>query len=284
MSKNNEMLELPEFFISAFRKRLFGVFHYPVEKKGIPHKRPAIICCAPIFEEKLHSHRILVNFSRYAVGQGFPVLRFDYFGDGESDGLFEQASLSTRINDIKSAIHIAKEKFGTSKVFLLGLRMGASLAILSSEIVKDDVCGLIACAPIIDVKTYILNLLRGNLSWQMVVHKKILFNKNELAEKIMRGDTVNVEGYEIGRPLFEDCLDIDIRDKIEAVSIPTLILEISPLGEKSKQFQMLCNTFNNTNVEAIAIQEREFWKPQKIVYPACTGLFTTTINWLMRLC
>ena len=180
-----QALEIPELFLNSFGKRLFGIFHYATSQKSKGAEIPAIVVCAPIFEEKLHSHRILVNFARFATSQGFHVLRFDYFGDGESEGLFEEASLSTRMGDIRSAIGAAKEKFGTPNVFLLGLRMGATLVMLTGATINKEVRGLIAWAPILDLRRYIMDILRANLSWQMVIHKKILYNRDELAEKIL---------------------------------------------------------------------------------------------------
>lgn len=90
--------ETPFFFRNQKRQRLFGILHEANNEKCVLRCEAAIICCHPLFEEKLHSHRIMVNFARYAASQGFHVLRFDYFGDGESEGLFEQASVSSRIS------------------------------------------------------------------------------------------------------------------------------------------------------------------------------------------
>jgi len=284
MFENSDFTETPDFFWGHSRRRLFGIFHHATKGFKNSYKSPVIVCCAPIFEEKLHSHRVLVNFARYAAIQGFHVLRFDYFGDGDSDGLFEEASLSSRIEDICSAVRVAKEKFQTSKVFLLGLRIGASLAIYCGEAISKEFCGIVAWAPIFDLKGYIMGLLRANLSWQMVIHKKIIHNRDELAKKIMAGETVNVEGYEIGKTLFEQSLEINLCEKIDALNVPTLIVAISPLGEKSKQFQMLRSRNKNKEIKTIGIQEKEFWKPQKIVYPACADLFSTTTKWIKRLC
>src|SRR3982751_2205696 len=94
--------ETPQFFPNRENQRLFSVLH------RVPSANLAGVVCPPLFDEKLWSHRVLVNFARFVAARGVSVLRFDYFGDGESDGRFEDASVSTRLRDIEDAVDFCR--------------------------------------------------------------------------------------------------------------------------------------------------------------------------------
>ena len=94
--------------------------------------------CHPFAEEKLWSHRVFVNFARELVKIGYTVLRFDYMGHGDSDGKFEESSIETRVSDIKCALQLLREKINDkSKINLLGLRLGATLAAIVAEAAEN---------------------------------------------------------------------------------------------------------------------------------------------------
>ena len=47
----------------------------------------AFVFCHPLTEEKLWTHRVFVTFARELAAAGHTVLRFDYRGNGDSDGI-----------------------------------------------------------------------------------------------------------------------------------------------------------------------------------------------------
>jgi alpha/beta superfamily hydrolase len=98
-------IETP-FFFQGNGYRLFGVFH---EASG-PKKKEGFVFCAPFAEEKLWTHRVFVNFARLLAEKGYPVLRFDYMGNGDSEGDFEESSLETMLSDTECATIMLREK------------------------------------------------------------------------------------------------------------------------------------------------------------------------------
>ena len=113
-------METP-FFFKTHNYNLFGVFHEPETNK---HSKPSvgIVFCHPFAEEKLISHRVMVNLARKLTEAGFYCLRFDYMGHGDSDGNFEASTIETRLSDIHCAERFLRERTGVDKVGLLGVR------------------------------------------------------------------------------------------------------------------------------------------------------------------
>lgn len=93
---------------------------------------------------RVGSHRQFVLTARAFASAGFPVLRFDYRGMGDSDG--EQRTFEDVHDDIRAAIDTLVQECGVSQVVLYGLCDAASAVLLYC---LDDarVAGLIILNP-----------------------------------------------------------------------------------------------------------------------------------------
>lgn len=118
--------EKPFFFGPADRV-LFGCFHEPI---GAVDRDLGIVLCNPLGHEAIRAHRALRQLAIRLARAGFPVLRFDYSGTGDSAGDDSLNSLSQWLSDIGVAIDRLKRESGSSRVGMAGLRLGASLAAL----------------------------------------------------------------------------------------------------------------------------------------------------------
>ncbi|MGE0158281.1 MAG: alpha/beta hydrolase [Gemmatimonadales bacterium] len=114
----------PAFFGTGGR-RLFGIYHAPPADK--PSDR-GMVMCPPWGLEYLMSHRSLRQLALMLSVNGVHVLRFDYFGTGDSAGDASQASLAGCEADIDTAIDELMEISRVKQVGLVGLRLGADLA------------------------------------------------------------------------------------------------------------------------------------------------------------
>jgi len=109
--------------------RIAGMLHVPEETPA-----PGIILCHGFTGTRVESHRLFVLAAREFCKQGFAVLRFDFRGSGESEGLFEQTSISGEIEDLKAAvnwIHERKEVLDRG-VGVNGLSLGGAVAALAA--------------------------------------------------------------------------------------------------------------------------------------------------------
>lgn len=259
--------------------RLFGVLH-PAAATN-PAADFAVVYCAPLFEEKLWSHRVMVNLARSLAGHGIPVLRFDYAGDGESEGEFRTASVESRMQDIQDAASHACERFAVPRVALLGLGLGGTIAAAASRTI-ENLAGLALWAPVAIGERLISDMLRMHLTAQMVVHRKVLHDRESLVRQIMAGKEVNVEGYDIARPLYEQLQGLLLADALAATSARALVVQVAPADRTEGQYAFL-EQATRPGIEFRRVRELKFWSQQKLVFPPCQELFDLTRDWLRAL-
>ena len=270
------MNETP-FFFDGNGYQLFGVFHEP---EGGP-KKQGFVFCSPFAEEKLWAHRVFVSFARALAGLGWPVLRFDYMGNGDSEGDFEESSVETMLSDIECAVRALREKMlGVESMGLLGLRFGATLAAMAGAN-AGEIEKIVLWEPIINGSNYMKEMIRINLSTQAWVYKEIRHNTESLVQMMKEGKTVNIDGYEMSWPLYEQCAAIDLLNPKQPFMGKTLLVQLSRKeGDISRPFKSLKDRMGNC--EAFLAVEEPFWKEIKFYYARAENLFQTTLKWLEK--
>jgi pimeloyl-ACP methyl ester carboxylesterase len=112
-------------YFGSRERRLFGVYE-PAQAKGRP--RRAALLCHPWGTEHLISYRPIRFLAGRLAASGFDVLRFDYFGAGDSGGETTDATLSGWRQDIATAMDELLDMSQARSAALVGLRLGATLA------------------------------------------------------------------------------------------------------------------------------------------------------------
>jgi pimeloyl-ACP methyl ester carboxylesterase len=143
----------PRFFGDP-ENPLFGVYHPP--DTGYSNDR-AVLLCYPIGHEYMMSHFAFRRLARLLSDAGCHVFRFDYYGTGDSSGDSSAGDVDRWKVDVCTAFQELKEIAGVKKIYIVGVRFGATLAALSS--VDDlDVNKLILWDPVIVGQNYIEEL------------------------------------------------------------------------------------------------------------------------------
>lgn len=263
------------YFIDAPGGRLFAVAHDPAATPS----GEVFVFCHPLAEEKLWAHRVFVGYARQLATAGAAVLRADLRGNGDSDGDFSESSVETGLADIRRAIDEARNRWGAARVHLLGLRFGATLAALEAER-ATDVDQLILWAPITDGERYAQELLRTNLATQTAVYREVRFDRTELVEQMRGGATVNVDGYAMAYPLYEQCARVKIAATPKQHAGRCLIVQIErQAGRQAPDLTQLAATYQQATLD-LALEE-PFWKEiQKSYLRDAPNLFAVTSAWL----
>jgi len=123
-------------YFGTTEKTLMGWLH---KSKNEPQQKSAIIICPPLALEYMNSYRSLRWIADYFALAGFPVLRFDYHGTGDSSGSnLDENRLPDWLESIELAYEYVKTITGINSVGLFGFRMGAALGVISAEKIQYD--------------------------------------------------------------------------------------------------------------------------------------------------
>ena len=233
--------------------------------------------CHPLGEEKLWAHRVFVSFARELAKAGFAVLRFDCRGEGDSDREFQDSDLESRIEDTNLAIDAVRQWNPTvTYVSLLGLRFGAVVAAATSSR-RNAVSRLILWDPVVDGAAYMQSVLRLNLMFQMAQHRKVVENREALVERLMRGETVNIEGYELAQPLFDQASAFRLQDSLAQFSGDVLVVQVDQ-GENPIKPELSALGEQNPKCRIVAAQEEPFWKEIRTFYQRAPELTRVTFQ------
>ncbi len=126
-------------------RRLAGWFSPGEQQRGM--RRCGVLLCQPVGHEYMCSYRAFRVLASHLANAGFPVLRFDYEGSGDSVAAAENSqSVPTWTSNISTAADELIRRSNCEKIVLVGLRLGASLAAIAAAS-RTDVDSLVLWSP-----------------------------------------------------------------------------------------------------------------------------------------
>lgn len=145
----------------------YGVFYGPragAVPRPVDGGSRGVLLCYPLGHEYLRAHRAFRNLALALQRSGLPVLCFDYVGTGDSEGDGSAANLTQWQADIDAAADELKRRSGVSRVSLVGLRFGATLATLAAAR-RSDVDTLVLWDPVLTGQGYLDELEAVQQAW-----------------------------------------------------------------------------------------------------------------------
>jgi alpha/beta superfamily hydrolase len=188
---------LPFYFGDADRP-LFGCYHQPPLQ---PTRNCAVVICQPIGHEYIYSHRALRQLATLLCNAGFPVLRFDYYGCGDSAGREEEGGINQWLDDISKAIAEVRVRSGLAQICLVGLRLGAALSMIAAA-QCGEIDSLVFWDAVVTGKTYLRELLE--------LQKESLRLRPKPARGYKLQDSVEVIGFPLSSTLYEQLDKLDL--------------------------------------------------------------------------
>ncbi len=236
-----------------------------------------VILCAPFAEEKIRTLRVFVSLARLLAQSGLATLCFDYYGDGDSEGDFEDATLDDRMADINAVYHDFQQRHALDSVGLIGLRWGSTLAALAAEQL-NPAC-LILWEPVVDTSKYFFDHLRSYLATEMLVEGKISRKRDELVEYLAAGNILTVEGYNLTGDFFAAARANGLKDKQPTYTGPTMVVQLAGNPARIRpELKQLAEIYEHCQLHAM---KREFeWEKTERWRPAPPELFSLTLDFL----
>jgi len=188
------------------------------------------------------------------VSAGHAVLRFDYRGSGESGGDPGTRRWQHLAEDLMTARKTLARLSGKRDAALLGLRLGATLAL--QESIRAGGEAVIALAPVVKGAAQVR-------LWKM--RSKIRAEMTELASGTSQGpaqhefeETLDFDGYDVSPHFFRDVENFDLIKDLARVSCPALITQISPRAEPSAESNGLLATLGS-RAKLEVLRMEPFW-------------------------
>ncbi len=178
-----------------------------------PTKCLAVLCHGFLSGKNSTTNKTL---TRLLNAQGLATFRFDFFGQGDSDGPFEELTTTLAVQQTQAALDLVTAR-GYGRIGLVGSSFGGLVAILTAAQRRDIVCLALKC-PVVDFAEEL----------------RITFGPEELARWHATGTIQNIMGgpdrVRLRYAFYEDCLRQIAYAPAEHITIPTLIVQ----GEKDE--------------------------------------------------
>jgi len=179
-------------------QKLSALFHKPANQTN------RIIIVTHSFKGDKDYQPIMREFSKHICNKGYATIRFDCWGSGESEGKFEDSSITTQIEDLQDIIKYVKSQ-GYSEICLIGLSLGTTDSIMA----YDD-----------SIKCMVL--------WSPVFQHKHLYEnyKDEILKNgfIIRKRNLTREEVKCGKAMWQDFKDIKPYEKLPEIKCPVLAI------------------------------------------------------------
>lgn len=195
-NRKKHIVESPVVFTSQ-NKQLVGMLHSVNSLK-------CIVMCHGFTGNKIENKRLFVEAAREFVLHGNDVLRFDFYGSGDSEGDFADTLISHYIANLKDAVFWCRER-GYSKIAVLGISMGAAAAILTVGDLSIDAL----------------------VTWSAVPDMKQLFDSHaeNVGEIVENQTSFEFNGWKIKREFWHDAIKYDIMEALKHLKLPKLIVQ-----------------------------------------------------------
>ncbi len=260
------------FFANGRGQRLFHAL-YPGDGR-------AWVFCNPFLEEKNDTHSVYVSFARALARLGPAVLRFDYAGEGDSEGRTESMGLQDWVDDVVDAVSFVRRECGAVQVGLFGLRLGGTIAAMASARAGAD--ALLLWQPIVDGGAYLQECLRFNLATQLATGKKVAEDRAALLARLQAGETVNMRGYEIGGRMALAIGAADLRQALGDAPCPTCVLTIGR-GVGAARARAFDGLRASGGLDVRAVDTNAFWQDSRWYDPEQRDLVAASVAVTMDL-
>ncbi|HMF90015.1 MAG TPA: alpha/beta hydrolase [Candidatus Angelobacter sp.] len=256
------------FYFGSPGRELFGCFHEPSAQDL---RRCTVLICQPMGHEYINSHRALRQLAVRLAEAGFPVLRFDYSGCGDSYGEAEQSSLSRWLEDISTAVAQLRALTGTLQVCVIGLRLGGTLAAISGSR-AENFRSLVLWEPVTNGRNYLKELL--------ALQKEILrFRPRPKLSKKSQA-YMEILGFPLSRLLHAQLEELDLNMMAERAAERVLIVQNATAKDDGDNLKNhLIQT--RAHVDHQTVQAPKIWLPTSdgsLLVPA--QVLQSMVSWL----
>jgi pimeloyl-ACP methyl ester carboxylesterase len=188
------------FYFEGTGGSLYACMHEP----EAPARPRAFVICPPFGHEYLQFHRALRLLGNLLCEAGFPVLRFDLHGCGDSSGDAAGWSMDRWFTDTCEAVDELRRRTGIEDIGLIGLRLGGAIATRVAA-ARPDIERLVLWDPVFDGTAYLTEM--------RAMQDTMLSYAHVIPDA--KGSRDEVLGYALPSALATDIEGVDLTANIE---------------------------------------------------------------------
>lgn len=216
-------MEEPVTFLDSLGHRVAAILSLPPGGTD----KVAILCHGFLSSKTSSTNKTL---TRLLLDQGIGTFCFDFFGQGDSEGPFEQITTSLGVQQAQAAVDLMKQK-GYRRVGLVGSSFGGLVSILTASQRTDLACLALKC-PVVDFAEEL----------------RLGFGPDEMARWKTTDTIPNIMGgadrIRLRYAFYEDALCEIAYDPARSIMAPTVIVqgdkdEHVPLHQSRRLYEVL---------------------------------------------
>lgn len=217
------------YFQNARKEKLAGILYKPEKEKV-----PCVVICHGLGSSKDNKAPIMEAFAQ----AGIASLAFDFNGHGESEGAFEELTLSKAVGDAKAALDFASslDVVDRNKIGLGGHSFGGSVSLVAAGEDKR-IRALAVSAP----PTDFLETMKMLSDYDTRIGNIDVWKRKGFTHyySLTQGRYMKLK-----YPFFEDAVKYDAKNIAKGIRCPVLIIHgnkdrVVPLKQSEILFQML---------------------------------------------
>jgi uncharacterized protein len=188
-------------FPNRRKKRLRGMLHRPAAGS---RRVPGVVFFHGFTGDRMESHWLFVKCARALERAGMASLRFDFFGSGESEGTFREATLQSEISDARAAVEFFRRQPGVdgNRLGICGLSLGGAIA-------------AVVAGP---------SRARALVLWSALAHPRELRRLAELRTRPLPNGSREYNAHEISARFLDNLEKVRPLESIRRFRAPTLII------------------------------------------------------------
>ena len=259
------------FFFGDRDQPLFGIYHPPAVQ---PVRDVAILLCYPIGHEQIVSHRAFTQLSTRLSGAGFPVLRFDFYGCGDSSGACEEGSPQRWLRDISAAIGSLRLRSACRTLGIVGCRFGATLAMLAGAD-RQDIASMVLWDPVTSGAAHIEELT--NRHQEMLQHTHVV-----AGSRPEPGVAREFLGMALGEAAMGEIAAIDVLALRQKPAPQVLVVDSEPGDRSARLREHLTALGSRVDYELLPVENAWTWieDVNKVLVPQRT--VNGVVSWISQ--
>ena len=232
--------------------------------------RSAALFCLPIHEEEKSVYRPMADAARLAAESGCVSLLFHYSGTGDSSGSPLDTTVDTLVRDTLDAARILRERSGVESITLVGIRLGAAIALLAAE--QVDVCaGLLLIEPVQSGRLYLSRARTRKRVRRMVTAAEggdAATVPPDGPEEPQASEVFDFDGHPIAPGLEDSLSALDLGQRTAPLPVPVEVIEIAPRDRVSGAIERLGSALEarGARVTLRALVGEPFWNNLGVVH------------------